>query len=212
MSKRIMQKRKTRQLLLDTAKKLFVSRGFLAVSTGEIAKTAGVAHGTLFSHFPTREELIISILDNELDIVSDQLYRVIAKETDFRNILSAYMDYLITEEDFFSVINRELPLYDGVLRRKIFFRQATIQERFTEVLQSNIDNDGWNSCTASTIVQIIFGAISNWLALKEALAGDSSVIVKIKPLILQMTDELLKPVSGGHIDANQIPETPIAVF
>ncbi|MCD4651595.1 MAG: TetR/AcrR family transcriptional regulator [Candidatus Cloacimonetes bacterium] len=212
MSKRMIQKKRTRQLLLDSAKKLSVSRGFLAISTAEIAKTAGVAHGTLFAHFPTRDELIIAILDNELDIVSDRLYRVIAAESDFRNTLSAYLDYIASEEDFFAVICRELPLYDGILRRKILFRQSTIQERFIEVLQNDIDNNGWTACTASAVVQMIFGAINNWLSMKTALAGNDSVVAKIKPLLMRITDELLHPASCGGVYPTPVPEMPIAIF
>ena len=44
--------------ILDAALKLFVERGFHGTSTAEIAKTAGVATGTLFHYFKTKEELI----------------------------------------------------------------------------------------------------------------------------------------------------------
>lgn len=46
------------QKILDAALILFVERGFHGTSTAEIAKTAGVATGTLFHYFKTKEELI----------------------------------------------------------------------------------------------------------------------------------------------------------
>ncbi|MGB9979725.1 TetR/AcrR family transcriptional regulator [Methanobacterium sp.] len=46
------------QKLLDAALKLFVEKGFHGTSTAEITKTAGVATGTLFHYFKTKEELI----------------------------------------------------------------------------------------------------------------------------------------------------------
>ena len=46
------------QKILDTSLKLFVEKGFHGTSTAEIAKTAGVATGTLFHYFKTKEELI----------------------------------------------------------------------------------------------------------------------------------------------------------
>ena len=46
------------QKILDTALPLFVEKGFHGTSTAEIAKTAGVATGTLFHYFKTKEELI----------------------------------------------------------------------------------------------------------------------------------------------------------
>jgi AcrR family transcriptional regulator len=44
--------------ILDAAVILFVERGFHGTSTAEIARTAGVATGTLFHYFKTKEELI----------------------------------------------------------------------------------------------------------------------------------------------------------
>jgi AcrR family transcriptional regulator len=46
------------QKILDTSLVLFVEKGFHGTSTAEIAKTAGVATGTLFHYFKTKEELI----------------------------------------------------------------------------------------------------------------------------------------------------------
>ncbi|MBI5680323.1 MAG: TetR/AcrR family transcriptional regulator [Methanobacterium sp.] len=44
--------------ILGAALKLFVENGFHGTSTAEIAKTAGVATGTLFHYFKSKEELI----------------------------------------------------------------------------------------------------------------------------------------------------------
>lgn len=50
-----------REKLLQTALKLFVSQGFNDTPTSKIAKEAGIATGTLFYFFPTKDELIISL-------------------------------------------------------------------------------------------------------------------------------------------------------
>ncbi|MGL5664967.1 MAG: TetR/AcrR family transcriptional regulator, partial [Shewanella sp.] len=47
-----------RQAILETALRLFVDQGFHGTSTALIAKQAGVATGTLFHHFPTKEALM----------------------------------------------------------------------------------------------------------------------------------------------------------
>lgn len=44
--------------ILSASVKLFVERGFHGTSTAQIAKSAGVATGTLFHYFKTKEELI----------------------------------------------------------------------------------------------------------------------------------------------------------
>ncbi|KKG13088.1 TetR/AcrR family transcriptional regulator [Methanosarcina sp. 2.H.A.1B.4] len=47
--------------IMDVALKLFTERGFHGTSTAQISKDAGVATGTLFNYFPTKEDLINSL-------------------------------------------------------------------------------------------------------------------------------------------------------
>ncbi len=50
-----------KQLLLNAALKLFVEYGFHGTPTSLIAKEAGVANGTLFHYFKTKDELIVAL-------------------------------------------------------------------------------------------------------------------------------------------------------
>jgi len=49
------------ELIYDAALTLFVENGFSAVTTAKISKTAGVATGTLFNYFPTKDGLIFAL-------------------------------------------------------------------------------------------------------------------------------------------------------
>lgn len=53
---------RTRQALLDAAERCFAERGFAAATTREIAAAAGVAAGTLFNYFPSKEALGLALL------------------------------------------------------------------------------------------------------------------------------------------------------
>src|SRR6204780_1148606 len=47
-----------RNAILEAAARLFAERGLTASPTSEISKQAGVAEGTLFTYFKTKDELI----------------------------------------------------------------------------------------------------------------------------------------------------------
>lgn len=64
------KKQLTRQALSDAATTLFAERGFDAVTTAEIAAAAGVAVGTVFNYFRTKEDLFFDRADAiALDLV-----------------------------------------------------------------------------------------------------------------------------------------------
>jgi len=55
-------KEKTRRWIMKVACDLFQSKGFSQTTTRDIAKAAGIATGTMFNYFPTKEELGLAIL------------------------------------------------------------------------------------------------------------------------------------------------------
>jgi AcrR family transcriptional regulator len=54
------KKQQTRQLIYETAARLFAERGFEAVTVAEIARAAEVSEVTVFNYFPTKEELFFA--------------------------------------------------------------------------------------------------------------------------------------------------------
>jgi AcrR family transcriptional regulator len=58
--------RRNRERILEVAKQEFTSSGADA-SLEEIAKNAGVGPGTLYRHFPTREELLVAVYRSEME-------------------------------------------------------------------------------------------------------------------------------------------------
>jgi len=61
---------KKRQAILDAAVELFAERGIAHAPTSAISSSAGVAEGTLFTYFKTKDELL------------NELYREMRKEID----------------------------------------------------------------------------------------------------------------------------------
>ncbi|AUH43368.1 TetR/AcrR family transcriptional regulator [Streptomyces sp. CMB-StM0423] len=53
------KKQRTRQLLSETAVRLFLERGYDAVSVAEVAAAAEVSKPTLFRYFPSKEDLVL---------------------------------------------------------------------------------------------------------------------------------------------------------
>lgn len=54
-------KAETRQLILEAAQRLFAASGYEGSTTREIAEAAGIANGTLFNYFATKEAILASL-------------------------------------------------------------------------------------------------------------------------------------------------------
>jgi AcrR family transcriptional regulator len=91
--------RRNRARLLAAASKLFVERGPDAPFI-DIAKEAGVGVGTIYRHFPTREELIEAAYRSELEAVCDaaaELLEALPPEQALRAWMDRFIDYMTTK-------------------------------------------------------------------------------------------------------------------
>src|SRR5947199_503577 len=52
------KKQQTRQLIAETARRLFAERSFERVTVAEVARAADVAEQTVYNYFPTKEDLV----------------------------------------------------------------------------------------------------------------------------------------------------------
>lgn len=65
--RRAENKEKTKKAILDAALGLFSKKGFSNTTTKEISDKAGIAEGTLFNYFRTKEDLAIYFFEREMD-------------------------------------------------------------------------------------------------------------------------------------------------
>jgi AcrR family transcriptional regulator len=57
-----------RERILSTAYELFKHRGLRAVGTDEVIARAGVAKATLYRHFPTKDHLVLAVLERRQEL------------------------------------------------------------------------------------------------------------------------------------------------
>lgn len=74
MNKRIQQANQTKKRIIDSAKELFVENGYYNVTVDDIIKKANSSKGGFYTHFKTKEELIINMVP-----MVDQAYTIFSK-------------------------------------------------------------------------------------------------------------------------------------
>jgi AcrR family transcriptional regulator len=85
------KKQRTRQLLSETARRLFSERGFEQVSVAEIAREADVSEQTVFNYFPSKEDLVYS----GLETFEDQLLSAILERAPGRTVIAAFGEFIL---------------------------------------------------------------------------------------------------------------------
>jgi AcrR family transcriptional regulator len=77
----------TRERLMGAAIAEFKRSGIAAADVGAIVAAAGVAHGTFFFHFPTKEHVLLELERREEERIAKQLARHSASKSDLSSTL-----------------------------------------------------------------------------------------------------------------------------
>lgn len=85
---------RNRESLLAAAEEVFAERGVEA-SVADIARRAGVAKGTVFRHFASKEDLIASLVCGHLVVLTDAAHRL----ADARDPGAALLEFLTIAAD-----------------------------------------------------------------------------------------------------------------
>ncbi len=125
------------QKIIETAIRMFAEKGYANTSTNEIAKAAGVAEGTIFRHYGTKDNLLLSVilpfLKEALPGMAENVFKEVLTEQTFhfedflKGLFKNRIEFVIENREIFQIIVKEL-LYSDSLRMEIapFFADSVV--------------------------------------------------------------------------------------
>jgi AcrR family transcriptional regulator len=100
---------RNRRRILDAAAAVFAKRG-LEASTAEIARRAGVGEATLFRRFPTKTDLIVAILAEQMDGVAAMTEQYLSEPDPWRAIerwFETIVEQQVSDRGAFDAVKEE---------------------------------------------------------------------------------------------------------
>ena len=126
---------KTKRKIFETSMKLFAEKGYDATSIEEITATVGVAKGTLYYHFSSKEEIFnflveegVKLLKNSIAIKTEKLENSIDK---IKAIVLIELKVLVKYENFMTIILSQIwgtGERSNICKKHVFEYIAQIQE------------------------------------------------------------------------------------
>jgi TetR/AcrR family fatty acid metabolism transcriptional regulator len=164
-----------RERILRAAVKVFAKKGFYASRVSEIAKAAGVADGTIYLYFKSKDEVLTSLFEDRMSRLLEAMRSEIAAEpravAQVRKLIELQLGLLEGQRDLAEVITVNLRQSTALLKH-------FAQKRFTEYLElfASVIADGQRrgefrgDVSPRIISRAIFGALDG-IAMTWALGS-----------------------------------------
>ena len=184
-----------RNAILRAAISVFAHNGYFNSKVADIAREAGVADGTVYLYFKSKEEILHSIFDRSVDEAVAEAKKLIESTADprekLRQIAMLHLERLGADRDLAVVFQVELRGSTKFMEEfsKAGFAEylALIRSTFEEGQQAGVFRSELN---AKVVAKILFGALdemaTNWILSKRRY--------KLAPMADQVLDIFLNGV------------------
>ena len=186
---------KTKRKIFETSMKLFAEKGYDATSIEEITATVGVAKGTLYYHFSSKEEIFnflveegIKLLKNSISIKTSKLTNSIDK---IRAIVLIELKVLVKYENFMSIVLSQI-WGNGERNQNCKKYVFEYIEMIEEIVKDGIEKKEIIDGDSNIIASGIFGYVCSSLIYKMRIGKE----IEIEKIYREIDKEYIKKLKN----------------
>ncbi len=185
------QKIRTRQQIIDAAYEVFVRNGVTASNTQDIAQAAGVSHGTVFVHFPTRDDLVMRVIEEFGQRISSRMNDLAEAGSSVREVLKAHLKVLAEYEPFYAQLVSEGTLLPSGARNALIGIQSVVSLHLSEAARREVKEGNLKPMPSHMLFNGWIGLVHYYLVNRDLFAPKESIIAKRGEELLSYYMELI---------------------
>ncbi len=194
---RQLQKKQTKELLIKTAYMMFSERGIMNTRMSDIAKAAGVSHGTVFAHFLTQEALIENVVETYGEKIAMGTHSFADSCGNLEELLKAHLNGIMEFEPFYTrlvIENRMLP--SGV-RDSWVSIQSAISLHFSLVYERDSKQHKRKEIPSYLLFNMWIGLVHYYLQNGDLFAPEGNVLLRHGDALIENYIKLIDEDHGN---------------
>ncbi|TMA29091.1 MAG: TetR/AcrR family transcriptional regulator [Deltaproteobacteria bacterium] len=190
-----------RARILDAAVKVFAGRGFHSATVAEIARVAGVADGTIYLYFKSKDDLLLRLFDEKMTDLLAQLRAALAEEKSaparLRRFIQLHLSLVERNPDLAAVLIVELRQSAQFIKAADRAKLAAYVDLIAEVVRAGQETGELSAAISpATVKRAVFGALDE-LALGWLLSGRRTSLKKTAAEVAEWLVRGLLPAQNG---------------
>ena len=189
--------------ILDAAEKLFHSVGYEGCSVNDILKEVGIAKGTFYHYFKSKEEAMDAVIERNVEIIMERVRKVTEKEVDnpLEKLMGAFQAMRMEEMEEEGMLE-DLHRPDNALLHqkslsKIVDAMAPILQ---EIIEEGIEKGAWNCQYPLQYMQIYLAAALT-LTDEGIFETDEENQQQLMVALISLLEKILEVPEGQFLEA-----------
>ncbi len=150
--------------ILEAATRVFAREGFHNARIEEVAKEAGVAHGTVYLYFGGKDDLLISIFRENLEELVEYVGSEVKKEANaedkLRRMISLQIELIETNSELAELMLVEFPQTGKFLSNSVINDLAAYIDMIANILKEGVSEGAFDdSIDVNMVAMVIYSGI-----------------------------------------------------
>ena len=203
-SQKRIRRKSRKEEIIKAASNLFSQKSYHDVTMDQIAEKVGVAKGTIYLYFESKENLYLGILEHTFETIESILEKEIAKEDPapqkLKKILRLIFQFYFQNMDVLRILTRD---ETRLIREHFEFTERWRHRRiklYRKILEKGIKEGSFRSANTELMALIIFGLVGSVMFFypTDKTAGEiaEEVFSMISEGIMTTQDESTLAVRG----------------
>jgi TetR/AcrR family fatty acid metabolism transcriptional regulator len=161
-----------RERIIAAAATLFGDKGYHNTTTAEIAESAGVAAGTIYIYFSSKEELLVAVFEEFLGVHMDRLREGVAREAGpeakLRRLLRLGLELMEQNPDSARIFLSQLRQSTSMIKMVVKRSSRAYKDIIEGILEQGMREGFCRQMNVRAAASMLFGAyqslVLDWVA------------------------------------------------
>ena len=170
------------ELILDVAEEMLAEKGYHDTSMDEIAARAGVAKGTLYQHFPSKEDLVFALFERNLVLFEQAVEQAARAPLMARAKLERILSYVYQQRRgpharLLQLLYQNMEIRKGLLEKKGQLRDhmEQVAGRMRTILEEGKAEGAFDPAISTELMLLTFMSLLS-LSTREHLLAQEQVL------------------------------------
>jgi AcrR family transcriptional regulator len=176
--------RSMRASILDAAVQLFAEYGYHASPLRDIARIAGIQAASIYHHYPSKQALLVEIMQTYMQLLNNSTERIMREHTDpqqqLHEVIANHIRMHTTYKAEFFILDTEIRSLEGESRPLILSLRHKYEALVQDILHTGMEQGLFYPCdvkVTSYAVIAMCTQVASWFRTDGRLSVQQVIII-----------------------------------
>ena len=177
-----------RREIFEAAGRLLLKKGFNETSMREIATVAGVGKSTLYDYFPTKDDILVLVFQEELEKLIRRATAIATQRNGvpekLYQIMQMHLDFLMANKNHFLRLSMQLERLNQASQRRVQEKRYAYQDLLRDVIAQGIADGSLRQINPTITAKVLLALMMPVLFTSRPVGTPQAMLLESMSIVM----------------------------